>query len=374
MQPFSLLIKPTGPDCNIACKYCYYCRKKELFGSQRHRMTEEVMLKLVSSYLSVDMPVHSFAWQGGEPTLMGLDFYKELVEAQSNFGVGKTVSNALQTNGTQLDDSWCEFLAKYKWLVGISLDGPKEYHDYYRVDHNNNGTYDRVISGIEACRRHNVEYNILVLLNDRNAQIPDRLFDFFTDYIGIDYLQFVPCIETGADGKLADYSVTVDRYGDFMCRIFDRWLEYGPQKLSIRLFDSILSYLVNGRHTNCTFGRSCNDYMVVEHNGDAYCCDFFVEPQWRMGSIMDTPMPELMNTQTKRTFARSKNKLDSRCLVCRYSQMCKGGCLKDRIAVNGTFKKPSYLCEAYKKIFDYTLPKLKELVAEITKNQPQQRA
>jgi uncharacterized protein len=373
MQPFSLLIKPTGPDCNIACRYCFYCRKKELFGNEKHRMSEKVMLKLVRSYLAVDMPVHSFAWQGGEPTLMGLDFYQSLVDAQMNIGKGQTVSNALQTNGILLDDKWADFLARYKWLVGISLDGPKKYHDHYRKDLGGNGTYDRVMAGIEACKRHNVEYNILVLLNDLNSKHPDELFDFFTTETDVDFLQFVPCIETNPDGSLTDFSVTVEEYGEFMCRIFDRWLEYGPRKLSIRLFDSILSYIITGRHTNCTFARKCSDYMVIEHDGSAYCCDFFVEPQWKLGNIMDTPMPELINSKPKRDFARSKNKLDTRCLICRYSQMCRGGCLKDRLAVDGTFTKPSYLCSAYKRIFDYTLPKFNEIAAEIQKQNEQGR-
>jgi uncharacterized protein len=336
-------------------------------------MSEKVMLRLVRSYLAVDMPVHSFAWQGGEPTLMGLDFYKSLVEAQMNIGKGQTVSNALQTNGVLINDEWAEFLAKYSWLVGISLDGPKKYHDHYRKDLGGNGTYERVISGIEACKRHKVEYNLLVLLNDRNSKHPDELFDFFTKEIGVDFLQFVPCIETDESGKLTDFSITVEEYGDFMCRIFERWLDHGPDKLSIRLFDSILSYIINGHHTNCTFARKCSDYMVVEHDGSAYCCDFFVEPKWKLGSIMDTPMPELMNSKVKREFARSKNKLDSQCLICRYSQMCKGGCLKDRLAVDDTFTKPSYLCSAYKKIFDRTLPKFKEIAADFVNRNNQRR-
>ena len=361
MQPFSLLIKPTGPDCNIACEYCFYCRKKELFGTNKHRMSNEVMYRLVKEFLAVDMPVHSFAWQGGEPTLMGLDFYKSVVDTQIAYGKGQTVSNALQTNGILLDDWWCEFLAEYKWLVGISLDGPKDYHDFYRKDYAGGGTFVKVLAGIDACKRHNVQYNILVLLNNKNAQSPDELFDFFTKEIGIDFLQFVPCVEVDSDGKLTDFSVSSEQYGEFMCRIFDRWLENDPTKLSIRLFDSLLSYILTGNHTNCTFARKCSDYMVIEHNGDAYCCDFFVEPQWRLGNIMSTPMPELMNSQTKRTFSRSKNKLDTKCLICRYSSMCRGGCLKDRLAAGGDFRNPSYLCEAYRRIFDYTLPKLTEV-------------
>ncbi len=367
MQPFSLLIKPTGPDCNIACLYCFYCRKKELFGTGKHRMSDDVMYRLVRDYLAIPMPVHSFAWQGGEPSLMGLDFYKRLVDTQMAIGKGQTVSNALQTNGTLLDDQWCEFLAKYNWLVGISLDGPKKYHDHYRLDAAGNGTFDRVMAGIEACKRNKVEFNILVLLNDKNVEAPDELFDFFTGTLGVQFLQFVPCVETEANGELTDFSVTAEKYGDFMCRIFDRWVDYGVQKLSIRLFDSLLSYIINGHHTNCTFGRKCSDYIVIEHNGDAFCCDFFVEPQWRLGNIMESPIGELANCEIKRNFAKEKGKIDTKCLICRFNQMCRGGCLKDRLAVDGTFKKPSFLCPAYKQIFDYTTPKLKQIAEKFVR-------
>lgn len=364
MPPFSLLIKPTGPDCNIACRYCFYCRKKELFGDGKHRMSDEVMRELVRNYLAAKMQVHSFAWQGGEPCLMGLDFYQRLVETQQKIGKGQTVSNALQTNGTLLDEQWASFLAQYNWLVGISVDGPKKYHDYYRLDAAGKGTFDRVMAGVEACKSKGVEFNILVLLNDRNVEAPDELFDFFTAELGVQFLQFVPCVETDAHGKLTDFSVTPAKYGEFMCRIFDRWVEYGVRKLSVRLFDSLLNYVINGCHTNCTFGRKCSDYIVIEHNGDAYCCDFFVEPKWRLGSIMEKSVEELANCEVKQVFAREKGKIDTKCLICRHSRICRGGCLKDRLAVDGTFSKPSFLCEAYKRIFDYTVPRIRQIAAD----------
>ena len=261
MKHFSLLIKPSGPDCNLTCKYCFYSNKTSYFGKKSHRMSNEVLDRLIKGYLALNLYMNSFAWQGGEPTLMGLDFYKRVIELQKKYGKdSQVVSNSLQTNGILLDEKWCEFLFEYKFLVGISLDGPKQYHDHYRLDKVGNGTFDRVMTGIENCRKYRVEFNVLVLLNDKNVVAPDELFDFFTNQ-KIKYLQFVPCIEKDkSTGNVADFSITPKQYGDFLCRIFDRWYDYGPEKLSIRIFDSVLNYIIHGNHTNCTFSRRCDNY------------------------------------------------------------------------------------------------------------------
>lgn len=366
-RPFTLLIKPAGPDCNIACEYCFYTCKSELFGSGAHRMSPEVLEHLVKSYLGLGFEQSGFAWQGGEPMLMGLDFYKMLVDLQSRYGKpGQVVANALQTNGLLLDDEWCAFLAEYKFLCGISLDGPKEYHDVYRKDRAGHGTFDRVMQGVENCRKHKAEFNILVLLNHINVRHPDELFDFFTG-MGIRYLQFVPCVEKSTDDpqKPAPYSITAPEYGEFLCRIFDRWLDYGVGKLSVRLFDSMLSYLTGGPHTECTFGRRCADYIVIEHNGDAYCCDFYVTEQTKLGNIMDTPIEALAGSPLKQDFARKKTQLGNKCLVCRYLDICRGGCPKDRAMLTGTHKVPSYFCEGYKAFFAHALPRLEVVAGDI---------
>lgn len=328
-------------------------------------MSEQVLEKLISSYLGLKLAANNFAWQGGEPTLMGLDFYKKVIELQQKYGCdGQVVSNALQTNGILLDDRWCEFLKKYNFLVGISLDGPKDYHDFYRLDHAGNGTFDKVTAAMENCRKGRVEFNILVLLNAKNVVAPDELFDFFTG-LKIKYLQFVPCVEKDpATGEIADFSITPEQYGRFLCRLFDRWYDYGPEKLSIRIVDSIMNYLVYGRHTNCTFNRKCDDYIVIEHNGDAFCCDFFVDQQYHLGNLLDRPIEELFQSENKRQFAKQKNKIHNKCLICRYSDICRGGCLKNRIVTNDNFKNPSYFCQAYKRFFDHSLPRLSQLAAK----------
>jgi len=366
MRPFTLLIKPAGPDCNIACRYCFYTAKTRLFAAGKHRMSDEVREKLIADYLKLRLPVSAFAWQGGEPTLMGLDFYQKMVAEQKKFGAdGQVISNSLQTNALHLDDEWCDFLREYNWLVGISLDGPQRFHDYYRRDNAGRGTYDRVIASLESCRRRRVQFNILTLLNDQNVGFPNELFDFFVD-MRIKYLQFIPCLEKNpACGSITDYSITAPQYGDFLCRIFDRWWEFGPEKISMRILDSLLSYMVQGRHTDCTFGRRCGDYIVIEHNGDAFCCDFFVDKDYRLGNILETPLAQLFQGQIKDRFARQKRKISNLCLICRHHALCRGGCLKDRIVPDGDFAAPSYFCSAYQQFFDYALPRLSQVAARV---------
>ena len=339
-----------------------------MFAEGAHRMGDEVLEKMVNDYVGLNLAVSNFAWQGGEPTLMGLDFYKKVIELQKKAGKdGQLICNALQTNGILLDDDWCKFLNEYQWLTGISLDGPKKFHDYYRLNKAGNGTYDRVAGSIEKCKEHKVEFNILTLLNDKNVKEPDELFDFFTG-MGIKYLQFIPCVERDSAGNgIASFSVSPDEFGDFLCKIFDRWLEYGPAELSVRIFDSLLSYIVHRRHTNCTFGQRCDDYIVIEHNGDAFCCDFFVEEEYRLGNVLDTPIDKLMNSKTKTQFARQKSDINTKCLICRHSEICRGGCLKDRIVTNNRFSDVSYFCGAYKRLFEHAVPKLSQIAAEIVR-------
>ncbi|NLK41682.1 MAG: anaerobic sulfatase maturase [Planctomycetes bacterium] len=366
-RPFTLLIKPAGPDCNIACEYCFYACKSALFGNGAHRMSETIQERLVKDYLRLGFAHTSFAWQGGEPTLMGLDFYKRLVALQKQYGApGQTVSNALQTNGMLLDDQWCAFLAEYRFLTGISIDGPKEIHDVYRKDRLGHGTFDRVMRGLETCRKHKAEFNVLVLLNHINVEHPDALYDFFRS-IDVRFLQFVPCVEKDPcdPARPAPFSITPQQYGRFMCRIFDRWAAEGVGVRSIRLFDSVLSFLLYGVHTECTFARRCNDYLVVEHNGDVFCCDFYVADDTRLGNIMDTPIEQLADSELKHHFARRKTEIANKCLVCRYLEICRGGCPKDRAVLTGTHVAASYFCEGYKLFFDHALLQLRAIARTI---------
>jgi uncharacterized protein len=367
MQPFTLLIKPSGSDCNIDCRYCFYKDRTPEFGKGKQRMSDEVLEKLVKDYMQLGFPVVGFAWQGGEPTLMGVDFFRKAVELQKKYGRnGQEVSNTLQTNGVLLDDNWCWFLHDNKFLLGISIDGPKEFHDNYRVDHSGSGTFERVMRGIENCRRYKVEFSALVLLNNKNVEHPERLFDFLIEN-ELTYLQFIPCVETEpATNKIADFSITPKQYGDFLCRLFDLWYEYGPEKLNIREFDSLVTYYVMGKHTICTYSKQCAGFVVVEHSGDAFCCEFFVEPKWRLGNILETPLEKLAASSIKRAFARDKQNLCNKCLLCGHLDICRGGCMKDRIRLNTEDSGgESYFCEAYKRFFDYTIPRFMQIAAAI---------
>jgi uncharacterized protein len=370
MPPFTLLIKPSGSDCNVDCTYCFYKSRPAEVGAGRQRMSDEVLERLVKDYMGLRFQLCGFAWQGGEPTLMGLDFYKRAVELQRKYGsAGQEVGNSLQTNALLLNNAeWGRFLHENKFLVGVSIDGPKELHDHYRFDLGGHGTWDRVMGAIDCCKEHDVEFNTLTLINRLTAEHPDEIFDFLIG-LGVRYLQFIPCVEVDPQtGRIAEFSVSPKQYADFQCRIFDRWLEFGPQKLSIRDFDSILSFCIAGHHSICTFDRQCSQYIVVEHTGDVFPCDFFVEPKWRLGNILETPIEQLAACALKKTFARRKQDLPNRCLVCRHLAVCRGGCLKDRApqAALGTTGTPhSYFCDSYRQFFDYALPRFLQVAAQI---------
>ena len=368
MRPFTLLIKPSGSDCNINCRYCFYKGRPSEFGSGAQRMSDEVLEKLVRDYMETGFSVLGFAWQGGEPTLMGVDFFKRAVELQKRYGsAGQQVSNTMQTNGVLLDEGWCEFLHANKFLLGISIDGPKEFHDIYRLDHSGAGTYERVMRGIRRCKKQEVEFSALMLLNDRNVGHPERLFDFLVEN-DLTYVQLIPCIERDpATGGPADFSISPGEYGDFLCRLFDLWLEHGPERMNIREFDSLVTYYVMGSHTICTYSRQCAGFVVVEHNGDAFCCEFFVEPAWRLGNVLERPLVELATSEIRRAFAREKQKLCGRCVVCPHLDICRGGCMKDRVRLEGGRPEgPSYFCESYKRFFDYAAPRFKRMAGEVS--------
>jgi uncharacterized protein len=367
MKPFTLLIKPSGSDCNIDCAYCFYKGRSQEVGQGKQRMSDAVLERLVADYMELGFGAAGFAWQGGEPTLMGVDFYARAVELQKNYGMaGRQVSNKMQTNGVLLDENWCRFLHENKFLLGISIDGPKEFHDRYRLDHSGAGTFERVMRGIENCKKHEVEFSAMIVLNNINVDQPARLFDFVVEN-NLTYLQFIPCIERDPKtGGPTDFSITPNQYGDFLCSLFDLWRRYGPENLNIRDFDSLVTYYVTGEATMCTYSKQCGGFVVIEHNGDAYCCEFFVEPNWRLGNILETPLAELAADSKKRAFARDKQKLCSRCLLCSHLDICRGGCVKDRVRIAGAGPdKPSYFCEAYKQFFDYTKPKFMQIAAAI---------
>ncbi|MCX8053581.1 MAG: anaerobic sulfatase maturase [Armatimonadetes bacterium] len=358
----SLLVKPAGPDCNLRCNYCFYRQKTGLFGGKQHRMSERLLEALISQ--SMAMGVTAFSWQGGEPALMGLNFFKRVVELQIRYGVlGTSVANAFQTNGTLLNAEWARFFAEYNFLVGLSIDGPAGMHDYYRKDVSGRGTHKRVMDLAKLLRDNGVEFNVLVLINDVNVKEPDAVWDFFKSNEFM-FLQFVPCVEPGGKGVTASFSITPEAFGEFLVAMFDRWIEDFPN-VSVRDFDDMLARELGLFPGTCTVSERCGSYVVVEHNGDVFACDFFVTAKWRLGNMLHTPLAEIVASHRLREFARAKSIHGKVCLTCEYLSWCHGGCQKHRVVLGGELTDPSYFCKSYKMLFEHALPKIPELVQRL---------
>jgi uncharacterized protein len=301
----------------------------------------------------------AFAYQGGEPTLMGLDWFRRAVELQQRFGKpGQTVCNSIQTNGLLIDDAWAAFLAQYRFLVGLSIDGPPHVHDRYRRDLGGGATHERALRAARLMNDYGVAYNVLAVANAYSSAHAREIYRYFRAN-GWDYMQFIPAVEfDAATGALAEFSVRPEDYGRFMCEIFDEWVKDfrdGRPTVSVRLFDSLLALYCNQSPPACTFRRSCGIYVVIEWNGDVYACDFFVEPRWRLGNLMGQSLRAMLEGARQREFGALKTRLPAECKQCRWLSLCFGGCTKDRMRSG----KPGemgrdYLCEAGKTIFEHT--------------------
>jgi uncharacterized protein len=367
MKDFSLLIKPASFDCNLRCKYCFYLRKEEFFGDCKHRMSDEVLEKLVSSFINLDMRNHIFSWQGGEPTMMGLDFYKKALDLMQKYGKGKNVTNTLQTNGTLLTEKWAKVLHDYSFLVGLSLDGSAEIHNENRFDTAGKGTHYRVINTIKLLERNKVEFNILTLVNRLNVERPLEVYRYLKK-LGIKYHQYIECVEYMPDGKLAPYAINGVSWGKFLCRIFDEWYKNDRYDISVRLFDTILTKLVDHRAIACSMGRDCRQYLVVEHNGDVYPCDFFVEPRFKLGNIMDNSWEEMLESPLYEQFGMRKRASDEHCSTCQWLDLCAGCCPKNRPDFGEKAKAVSELCAGWKIFYAHTIDRFKSLADEIRRN------
>ncbi len=370
MKPFSLLVKPVSADCNLGCEYCFYLEKAGLYPESKvHRMPEDVLEKMISSFMATDQRQYSFGWQGGEPTLAGTSFFRKAVEFQKRYGrPGAVVANGLQTNGTLLDDEMAELFAEFKFLAGVSLDGPPELHDVYRRNRAGQGSHKDVLAGIEILRRHQVEFNILVLVSKANVSRPKEVFDHLRG-LGASYHQYIPCVEFDGAGRPMPYSISGDEWGAFLCGIFDRWRDTGIRKTSVRLFDSILVLLVDRQRNVCNLGTDCRQYFLVEHNGDVYPCDFFVRKDLRLGNVMENSWGEMETSETYARFGRHKKETDAQCPACEFLEFCMGDCPKHRpgayLGNRGKFPRRSVLCEGWKTFFRHSLPKLKVVAEKI---------
>jgi len=363
----SLLIKPASALCNLNCEYCFYLDReldpyKEI---TQKRMSHDTLRRMVESYLFYSYPQSAFAFQGGEPTLAGLEFFEKLVAYQKKFGRnGQAVSNALQTNAILLDDAWCRFLRHYNWLVGVSIDGDEEMHDRYRLNRGGEGTWRRVMQSIERMKKHGVEFNVLCVLSQANVDRPKEIYKFFRS-LGIDYLQFIPLVEFTPQGDLHPFAITAEQYGNFLLESFALWWPDRKQ-VRIRFFDNLAEALAGYVPGNCTMHETCDSYVVVEYNGDIYPCDFFVEPKWKLGNLHSSSWNQLASNATRARFAFAKTIPHENCARCPYHGICQKGCPSFRTKRRGNPADLDYFCEAYKMVFAETLEPLRKEVAAIT--------
>ena len=368
---FSLLIKPAGADCNLRCTYCFYLEKCSLYpGTKKHRMPDSVLEKLIQKYMATPQPIYSFGWQGGEPVLMGLDFFQKVTELQKSYGeTGAVVSNGIQTNAILIDDDLAEHLARYRFLVGVSLDGPSDIHDRFRRTGSGRPSHSAVLKGIDTLKRHNVEFNILVLVSQANVHRARDVYRYLVDK-GFFYHQYIPCVEFDNKGKLLSFAISGPEWGNFLCGIFDQWYPGDVHNVSIRHFDSLLNKMVDSSVTVCSLGDNCCQYFVVEHNGDIYPCDFFVQKDLKLGNVMKNTWSQALNSPVYREFGARKALWNKVCGNCEFLVLCCGDCLKHRMYGNHPANNLSRLCSGWKHFLKHSKSAFKALAKIIQDERP----
>jgi uncharacterized protein len=381
---FHLLAKPTGSTCNINCTYCFFLSKEALYPNEKHRMSDDTLETYIRQLLeSHRAPTVTVAWQGGEPTLMKLPFFKRSVELVEKYRrPGQAVEHTFQTNGLLLDDEWCAFFKQHNFLVGLSVDGPREIHDAYRVDRRGRGTFDLVMQGWNCLRKHGVEFNILCTVNAANQEHGRTVYRFFRDELGAKWVQFIPIIERASEETLAianhgwseqpgqkrllytqsgnlvtERSVGGEQYGRFLVDVFEEWLRHDVGKVYVQLFDVTLEAYF-GRHLLCIHAPTCGYGPALEYNGDLYSCDHFVEPDYKLGNIHETHMQKLVASPEQRKFGQDKrDTLTDQCRSCSVRPLCNGGCPKDRFALSRDGQPGhNYLCPGLELFFTHTRP------------------
>lgn len=372
-RPMYIMLKPAGALCNLRCKYCYYLEKNELYKRQgNHVITDELLEKFVKEYIEAQTtPNILFTWHGGETLMRPISFYRRALELQRIYSHGRQIDNCIQTNGTLLNDEWCEFFKQNNFLVGVSIDGPQEFHDEYRKTGTGRPTFRDVMKGINLLNKHGVEWNALAVVNDFNADYPLDFYHFFKE-IGCRYIQFTPIVERittrpdnlrlapgmQEEGMLADFSITAGQWGNFLCTIFDEWVHHDVGEYYIQLFDATLANWVGQAPGICTMAEECGHAGVMEFNGDVYSCDHFVFPEYKLGNLHDQTIFEMMNGQRQREFSRMKKQmLPQQCRECRFLFACHGECPKNRF-VRDKYCNPglNYLCQGYYRFFKHVSP------------------
>jgi len=397
-RAFHVMAKPTGATCNLDCDYCFFLSKEMLYPGSRFRMAEDLQELYLRQLLAAHrgVPEVIVAWQGGEPTLMGLDFYRRSVELVEQLKQpGQQVLLTMQTNGTLLNDEWGAFLAENHVLVGISIDGPRDIHDSYRVDKGGKPTFDRVMRGLEALRRNKVDYNVLTTIHAANEKRGREVYRFLRDECGAQFMQFIPIVERatpetlaaanegwGARGKLRplytlDGSLVTDRtvspagYGRFLIDVFEDWVRNDIASVYVQMFDTALANWVGEPGGMCVHAETCGEQLALEHNGDLYSCDHFVEPRYRLGNIRELPMLDMVRSPQQLKFGQDKRDgLTQYCRDCDVRFACNGGCPKDRFADSPTGEfGHQYLCPSYESFFHHVRPVMDEMAQLLRYNQ-----
>ena len=361
---FHVMAKPTGSRCNLRCDYCFFLEKSALYPGSDERMTDEVMEAFVRQTIEAqEVPYVTLAWQGGEPTLMGLDFYRRaLAVEQSALPADWQVERTLQTNGTLLDDEWAAFLAENDILVGLSIDGPRELHDAYRHDGAGRPVFDQVEAAARLLQKHGAEFNVLCTVNAANADHPLDVYRYFRDELGARYIQFIPIVEVetppadGRPGTVTDRSVGSLAYGKFLSAIFDEWVRHDVGETFVQFFDGVLAAYLRGYSSLCVLRPTCGEGVALEHNGDVYSCDHFVDTPYLLGNIMETPIGELVRGEKQRAFGEAKrDTLPQYCRECEYLFACNGECPKNRILLTPDGEPGlNWLCDGLKHFFAHT--------------------
>lgn len=385
-KPLYVMTKPVGAICNLACKYCYYLEKTNLYkeNTSKFVMSDSLLEKFIEEYInSQTMPQVLFTWHGGETLMRPLSFYQKVVELQKKYANGRTIDNCIQTNGTLLNDEWCEFFHDNHWLVGISIDGPQEFHDEYRKNKQGKPSFMKVMQGIHLLNKHQVEWNAMAVVNDYNADYPLEFYHFFKE-LGCHYIQFTPIVERihpHADGrhlahvlqkdeKLADFSVSPEQWGNFLCTIFDEWVKNDVGEYFIQIFDATLANWMGAQPGVCTMAPTCGHAGVMEFNGDVYSCDHFVFPEFKLGNIYEKSLIEMMYSEKQIQFGQQKrDSLPNKCKECNYLFACNGECPKNRFLTTEDGEPGlNYLCKGYYQFFNHVAPYMdfmkKELLAE----------
>lgn len=387
-KPLYVMLKPAGAHCNLACKYCYYLEKNNLYDkSHRHIMSDEMLEQFTREYIEAQtMPQVLFTWHGGEPLMRSIDFYKKALTLQKKYARGRRIDNIIQTNGTMLTDEWCEFFAQNNWLVGISIDGPQEYHDHYRLTTTGNPSWQKVMHGIELLKKHHVEWNAMAVVNAYNANHPLEFYHFFKDN-GCQYLQFTPIVERltkHQDGRtlasladnheipLADFSVTPEQWGNFLCAIFDEWVRNDVGKMFVEIFDCTLANWMGVLPGICAYSKNCGHAGVMEHNGDVYSCDHFVFPEYKLGNIRDHTLIEMLYGDKQHAFSRLKHtSLPRQCKECDMEFACHGECPKNRFEKDKYGELGlNYLCKGYYQYYSHVAPYMDFMKRELQAQRP----